>query len=368
MLPGISLDVLTAKLRTLDALLTRDPGAADGAPPVAATVVGKAPDGRVVVAVGDRTLALPYDGEAAPGEVIRVPARLLAAAQAAAAAPAEQDTQATAGPTPHLTPAARALATLPPPRAPIVRSEAALGPAAAPAQHVAQALQAALDTSGLFYESHVADWVQGERPASALAQEPQMRWARADAPGTHPQPTQIDAMTRAAPSAPPPAQAADRTAAEATPTIDAPRVAPLHAAAPTPIPLAPEARELVAQQLALHDAPRIAWTGEAWPGQPAHITIADETAHGVAPDAPRAWRVTLATELPQLGRIEAEIRLTGTQASVSLRAAEKFSAARLAGGAAEFRDALAAAGVPLAALTVTDRAPSTSTVEATRRG
>lgn len=68
-----------------------------------------------------------------------------------------------------------------PPGAPVLRS----APSGTPAQlatALRQALPQLLQQSGLFYESHLADWVQGARPLAEVRGEPQARLASPPAP------------------------------------------------------------------------------------------------------------------------------------------------------------------------------------------
>ncbi|HDR9731995.1 TPA: flagellar hook-length control protein FliK, partial [Burkholderia aenigmatica] len=54
--------------------------------------------------------------------------------------------------------------------------------AALPVAALRAALAQAVSESGLFYESHLAQWLAGQRPLAALMREPQARLAVALAP------------------------------------------------------------------------------------------------------------------------------------------------------------------------------------------
>ncbi len=70
------------------------------------------------------------------------------------------------------------------------------------ASSLAMALEQALDTSGLFYESHLVQWLSGQRSSALLGQEPQARLPRADSEEGWPfDPEQAD---QEASNAPPP--------------------------------------------------------------------------------------------------------------------------------------------------------------------
>ena len=173
-------------------------------------------------------------------------------------------------------------------------------PAMLPAQ-LAQQLRAALADSGLFYESHVAEWAGGQRSLPELMREPQMQ--------------------RAAGSAPDLASA-----------------------------------QLVNLQLQTHEQARIAWHGEAWPGQAMQWDI-----HKDAPDsgqgqhaeaAPATWRSGLRFQFPLLGAVSATLVLSGGQVQIRMQADSAHSAALLRRHAPALEQSLVAAGSPLAALSI----------------
>ena len=129
---------------------------------------------------------------------------------------------------------------------------AAQGPAA---RALGQALREALQTSGLFYESHLADLAFGRANPSELRKEPQADLKQADAQQQH------SAATRARAEAP-----ASRGAGGA----DAPASGGSNAPAPgTPINgIHQDLNALVRQQLDVLANQALAWRGEAWPGTP----------------------------------------------------------------------------------------------------
>ncbi|PRG30497.1 flagellar hook-length control protein FliK, partial [Burkholderia multivorans] len=230
-------------------------------------------------------------------------------------------------------------------------AKAAAAPTAAEASppSLAGALRAALaqavGESGLFYESHLAQWFAGQRPLAALLREPQARIAIAQtsaAPDAAPDDDALDALltprlslpsaraavqpgavasgggpsggARPAGSAPEPMPGAQphpplaRAAADATDPLheladwrasvarpaDA---APSDAASPTPVH--PAAVPIVRQQLDTLATDQFRWTGEAWPGVRVDWTIEPDESGGHAPrsgdDAGDgiAWRTRL---------------------------------------------------------------------------
>lgn len=144
-------------------------------------------------------------------------------------------------------------------------------------QSLAHALQQTVRSSGLFYESHLRGWVGGRIALADLAAEPQARVAPSTAQD------------------PPHAQPAADTRAVVHPQLE----------------------PLVRQQLDTFEQQRIAWHGPLWPNQQADIVISGEPQPADA-QAPRTWRVQLALDTPALGRVQADVMLTGRRLSVRL--------------------------------------------------
>ena len=305
---------------------------------VSVVVLGRAPNGGLLVSASGVELALALEPTYEPGSTIRVPQQLVAEAQSAPrdvqaqALPARGETTSTITQTAKLL--AEAIAATP---EQAVRPTAPLATGAAPAKEVAQSLKNSVDVSGLFYESHVAEWAHGERPIAALAAEPQMQWAR-----------RADSVPATAPRTIVPVAGEARTGA-----------APL-AVGTSATALAPEATHMIGQQAQVLDTGRVVWQGAVWPGQEARVTferepvVEDDRGPRDADEQPRAaWRTTLAADLPQLGRVDAVIAFDGARVSVRLRAPATGAVPALAASQREFADALAAAGVAIDSITVT---------------
>ncbi|KGC09070.1 MULTISPECIES: flagellar hook-length control protein FliK [Burkholderia] len=305
-------------------------------------------------------------------------------------------------PAPARVPAASSPAASSTPASAEASSTAAAREAAAPPPVAAlrAALAQAVSESGLFYESHLAQWLAGQRPLAALLREPQARLATALAPAD-PQavphePTDVldellaqrpplPATARASAPPPPqgggapardPAQAAPAAARQSasspldpadplaahTDTRWTPARAELAAASSEPQaqPLAtvhPAAVPLVRQQLDALATDQFRWTGEAWPGARLDWTIEpDEPGHR----APRggddtgdgiAWRTRLTLTLPSLGTVDAELVLNGAQLVARLRA-NQTGADRLARHEAALRQRLEGSGLRVGGLSI----------------
>ena len=247
-------------------------------------------------------------------------------------------------------------------------SQPSLSPSA-----IAQALARTVGQSGLFYESHLAQFAAGAKSLAELAQEPQARLASANltsapvppgtvnGPGVGTHPSMDLAGDRAAPLVVPPSgDAASSTSepgkpgtASALPAAadaaaqahknayasmqEADRSMPLaknydegaaaaaRSSPPVPAGIHPEALALVRQQLELLAQPVFRWSGEAWPAVPLDWEIHRDERQAAAGDdaaAPKRWSTRLALTLPTLGDIEVRISLTGNGLQVRLAASD----------------------------------------------
>ena len=280
--------------------------------------------------------------------------------------------------------------------------------AAAPIAALRTALAQAVGESGLFYESHVAQWLTGQRSLAALAREPQARLASSATPADAAEPgrdTALDDLlaarlptptptpTPTARTVPPlPAQGAQtfRSGAAHVPSASAPRPfiasdampsypggmagnahtiddaawttharaaladAPPDATASPPAQLHPEAVQLVRQQLDVLATDQFRWIGEAWPGARLDWTIEPDSAGAHVPrdaDEGGAWRTRLTLTLPSLGTVDAELVLKGEQVVARLRA-NQAGAGQLTRHEAALRQRLQASGLQLGGLSI----------------
>jgi len=175
-------------------------------------------------------------------------------------------------------------------------------------------LKDAVEYSGVFYESHLAQWADDRRPRALLAREPQAGWS--------------DEAARVPPGA---------SAQHDSGVL---------------------ARPLLAEQLAVLETGRFQWQGELWPGQRGALHLEEEPHHDRGPDDGRhapgsRWRLSLSLDLGGLGRVEARLRLSGDDLDVAL-SSRPATASLLAGAAPALREALAGRSLTLATLKMTD--------------
>lgn len=217
------------------------------------------------------------------------------------------------------------------------------------AKQIAGALQNLLDTSGLFYESHVGEWAGKERSLETLMREPQAKFQQATTgPGGHRllsvDPRALEAYAKTGAALP------DELAATANSAQQADTV--LRFAAQEN----PQAARMVNLQLDLLEHRRAAWEGEIWPGQKLVWEVSDETPEsGKSPygsSEGNLWQSKLNIDLPHLGPVQALIQLQGDHVRIQLNAAKGSSASVLRSNGGALALALDAAGTMLDTLAV----------------
>jgi hypothetical protein len=125
-------------------------------------------------------------------------------------------------------------------------------------------LKQAIVQSGMFYEAHQAEWVEGRYSKAQLLQEPQGRLPPTTTPAQQGATAQQGLATGAGEAAPQPLS----TAAEAA--TAAPRRAarqPPPPRPPAPPAVAPQLQAIVQQQLEAFATQNFSWQGQVWPGQ-----------------------------------------------------------------------------------------------------
>ena len=245
-------------------------------------------------------------------------------------------------------------------------------------------LRQALGQSGLFYESHQAQWVLGKLDTAALLREPQGQQsapgAGAGQPGTGASTNatgQAGAATASAtpstPAAPAAQSAATAAARLAGATDDAAQLdatrspaslrAGVEEAAPVRAQPIPERlMPVVHQQLDALATQQYVWQGQAWPGQPIEWVIEDPQGEGSreGDDAEPTWNTTLRLTMPRLGGVEAQLHLTPAGVALRLRADDPATIRALDAGGAALASALEAANLKLTGLVVEPRAANSA--------
>ena len=211
-------------------------------------------------------------------------------------------------------------------------------------------LQQAISRSGMFYEAHQAQWVDGRQTKAQLLAEPQGRLSPLQPVPAAATPSASDAddAVRISTGSLPPAPTHEGGGS----------TAPLSQTSPPPSPVAPQAQAIVQQQLEAFATQVYSWQGQVWPGQDIRWEIEsppERTAAAGADDDAR-WQTRLLLTLPLLGEMEARLSLVGTQLSVAVTAAKPEAMALLRSGSAVLRQQLEQAGVVLSAVSFAEQA------------
>ncbi|VXC67213.1 flagellar hook-length control protein FliK [Massilia sp. 9I] len=182
-------------------------------------------------------------------------------------------------------------------RAPIVAA------AGLDAASIAAGLQQAIGKSGLFYESHVAEWAQGARPLAELNAEPQQQLAR-------------EGVRQS--------------------------------------PLDPATAQFINLQLATQEQAQLAWQGNLWPGQPMQLEVQRDTreGHEEAGEPETSWHSRLRLHFPELGELDARLTLSNGRLQLQFAAGSTDTADLLRRHMGSLAGALEAAGTQLAGFDV----------------
>ncbi|MDH4284896.1 MAG: hypothetical protein OEV35_06215, partial [Gallionellaceae bacterium] len=161
-------------------------------------------------------------------------------------------------------------------------------------KRMATALREALGHSGLFYESHQMQWLQGSRSTEQLLQEPQNRLSG------HAPPVVAE-------------EVADRSVSSSSQQRAAPL---LH---DTSVPEIPEhLQPLVQQQLNALETRQMVWQGLIWPGQVMQWEIheREQSAQDREAEEQRQWATTINLNLPRLGGVSAKLNFSSNGLSL----------------------------------------------------
>jgi hypothetical protein len=244
---------------------------------------------------------------------------------------------------------------------------------------LASALAQSIKSSGLFYESHLADWAQGQLSIPALLAEPQGQLspllsrqvaatadtAMAGAVGVgapqeksttlSPQPAQNATLGQTRSPLVDPSLAALTTVAtasalrsqQALQTYRGMQAQPLSVQA-TGADLPTQLQSLVQQQLTTLAQGSVLWAGQIWPGQELQWSIKPDDTHrdqSLQKSSPDGWTSVLKLDLPRLGPLLVTLHISpGQHLRVRVQHAEQ-AAAELVRQRENFRQALHDAGL-----------------------
>jgi hypothetical protein len=284
--------------------------------------------------------------------------------------------------------------------APLNRNEPLLTAPPAKGASLTPLLRQAVSESGLFYEAHQAQWVEGEGSLESLLREPQARLGTALVQNLLSGGSSLPAATPSAlltsPESPPdspdapgsaPHQAGQGSAAPLAQNQTAPGLADPNAPRATlqaghaadaqreavadkaqssqsgALKIAEQLMPLVHQQLEALATHQILWQGQVWPGQHMQWEIVDPEgqSHSSADQGegnePPPWQSVLRLKMPRLGDIEATLIVTAAGVAVRVSADSARTVEQLREGGEALGNALEAAGVPMTGFVVQPGGP-----------
>lgn len=202
---------------------------------------------------------------------------------------------------------------------------------------LAQSMHSALELSGLFYESHLAEWFMGNRQLNALKNEPQAKMMLS--------------------------QSVHTESGKSEKTLSKPSILRLlfamdandsaeHQASSSLSTLNEESTNMLSLQLHALEQRQFAWQGQIWPNQEMEWDVSEESAKDKTLEQEAVWRSNLKLNLPMLGTVQVNIRLSGEHVQLQLKTDSDESTHLLQSQTASLAMALDNAGTSLDLLTV----------------
>lgn len=203
-----------------------------------------------------------------------------------------------------------------------------------------QSLTQAVGQSGLFYESHLAQYAAGRYSRAQLSMEPQARQPGSLAP--EPAPANDSSAERTARATRTDTELSSPSASTASESRSA-NAGPMQN-------LSTDAALLVRQQLETLALQALHWRGEAWPQTDMKWDVSRDGAQQENDEAAQQWSSQLTLTLPKLGEIQVRLHLAGQALSIQLAAPE--SEETLNAQAPALRQQLLATGLSLQQLRI----------------
>lgn len=195
-------------------------------------------------------------------------------------------------------------------------------------------LHDALSNSGLFYESHQVQWLEGARSTSQLLQEPQ------NSATTNPS-TDVKALSMP-----------DSNLSSASQSNTA-------ASAEGKIPLIPHhLQPLVQQQINALETQQVLWQGNIWPGQAMQWKIHEQASQTPATDNQQQWTTQIHLDLPNLGMVSATLNFNNAGLSLTLNASSPTTLNALGIASSQLVATLSDCGIPIVSTLITQHEPT----------
>jgi flagellar hook-length control protein FliK len=189
---------------------------------------------------------------------------------------------------------------------------------------LANKLHDALSHSGLFYESHQAQWIAGTRPTTQLLLEPQNQLRQTQLAQSVSN-RSADIVNTPLPSV--------QTGAE--PRIAAPNI-PQHL------------QTLVQQQMNALETHQVLWQGQVWQDQEMRWEVREESPQRNSPNSEEGrWVTQIHLDLPNLGGVSAKLSFNGNALNLSLEVSDAQSRDKLGNASTQLLTALSERGIPV---------------------
>lgn len=193
-------------------------------------------------------------------------------------------------------------------------------------------LHEALSNSGLFYESHQAQWLEGARSTSQLLQEPQ------NSATANPS-TNIKTLS--------------------LPDSNISSASQLNMAAEGKTPLIPQhLQPLVQQQINALETQQVLWQGNIWPDQAMQWEIHEQASQTPATDNQRQWITQIHLDLPNLGMVSATLNFNHAGLSLTLNASSSTTLAALGNASSQLVATISDCGIPVISTLITQHEPA----------
>lgn len=336
-----------------------------------AVVLSNMPNGRFQVQVGDQVLDMNLPRNTQQGEQVEltfvsnqprltfVLTRDLAAAAANATMPADAKPQVTVSDSArYLGALLQKISDQGGAKVSSLTSTMPLLPSApTDIKEFATTLRGALSQSGLFYESHQAQWVAGERNLADLLREPQGKFIPFIS--SSPQPDQAAVASKdslfALQPGNPPGGSAPASVGAGTGNLPVQSLMDGALAQGTAkFPVHAEAVSLVQQQLQTLDSHQLVWQGQVWQGQTMEWRVAERNARegGSGDEELPQWHTSLRLQLPRLGDVQAALVFTSQGVRINLKAADSGTAEAMKGAQDKLLGSMQASGLRVLAMSV----------------
>jgi len=206
-------------------------------------------------------------------------------------------------------------------------------------------LHDALSHSGLFYESHQAQWIAGTRPTTQLLLEPQNQLAQNPALQNNPLQNALAQNANARGTEPaigtlPPSPAGTEQRA-------------------TTASIPEHLQPLVQQQMNALETRQVLWQGQVWQGQEMRWEVREESPHRNAQGEQEGqWVTQISLDLPKLGGVSAKLSFNGSALNLKLEVDDEQSRTLLGSAVPQLLTALTERGIPVTQSQVTRHEPA----------